>query len=171
MSTAPDNNPFAPPAAHVADIARSGAPELGGRGARFGAAIIDTLIQVGAYYALAFTVFSSLMPSSTRTGGVVGMFALQIIASFVLFIVIHGYLLATQGQTVGKKLLGLRIVRSNGERASVGRLIGVRYFLGWLIAVIPVVGVIYALVDSLMIFRESHKCIHDNIADTIVVTA
>ena len=171
MSTAPDNNPFAPPTAHVADIESSGAPGLGGRGARFGAAVIDTLIQLAAYFALAFTLFSSLMPTSTTTGSIVGMFALQIVASFVLFIVIHGYLLATQGQTVGKKLLGLRIVRSNGERASVVRLVGLRYFLGWIIAVVPFVGMIYALVDCLMIFRESHKCIHDNIADTIVVKA
>jgi len=170
MSTAPDNNPFAPPTAHVEDVA-SGAQELGGRGARLGAAIIDTAIQLAAYYALAFTVFSALMPSATSYGSIAGAFALQLVASFVLFILIHGYLLATQGQTVGKKLVGLRIVRSDGERASVVRLVGLRYFLGWIIAVIPVVGMIYALVDCLMIFRESHKCIHDNIADTIVVKA
>ncbi|MEP7099651.1 MAG: RDD family protein [Burkholderiales bacterium] len=171
MSTAPDKNPFAPPTAHVADIASSGALELGGRGARLGASIIDTLIQLAVYYALAFTVFSALMPTSTSTGSIVGRFALQLIASFALFILVQGYLLATQGQTIGKKLLGLRIVRSNGERASVVRLIGLRYFLGWIIAVIPVVGMVYALVDCLMIFRESHQCIHDNIADTMVIKA
>ena len=28
-----------------------------------------------------------------------------------------------------------------------------------------------ALVDALLIFRDSRKCLHDNIADTIVVKA
>ena len=39
------------------------------------------------------------------------------------------------------------------------------------IALIPVVGWLYGLVDALMIFRDSRKCLHDNIADTIVVKA
>ena len=33
-----------------------------------------------------------------------------------------------------------------------------------------VVGTIYGLVDVLMIFRASRRCLHDHIADTIVVT-
>ena len=36
---------------------------------------------------------------------------------------------------------------------------------------VPIVGAFYALVDCLLIFRESRRCLHDNIADTIVVTA
>ncbi|MBC8055364.1 MAG: RDD family protein [Rhizobiales bacterium] len=172
MSTAPDNtgNPFAPPTAHVEDVAMAGAPELAGRGARLGAALIDTAIQLGIFYGLAFTLFTSLQPSLDGAESV-SAFALQLVGGFVIFILLHGYLLATQGQTIGKKLVGLRIVRSNGERASPGRLIGLRYLLGWIIAVIPVVGMLYALVDCLMIFRESRKCLHDNIADTIVVKA
>jgi uncharacterized RDD family membrane protein YckC len=30
---------------------------------------------------------------------------------------------------------------------------------------------LYGLIDSLLIFRESRRCLHDNIADTIVVKA
>jgi len=170
MSTVSDNNPFAPPNAHVEDVAQ-GESKLAGRGARLGAALIDTVIQLAVYYGLAFVVFSKLMPSVRGGAAITVVFALQMLASFALFIVVHGYLLATRGQTVGKKLVGLRIVRSNGERASVGRLIGLRYCIGWVIAMIPFVGVLYAIVDSLMIFRDSHKCLHDNIADTMVVKA
>jgi len=36
-------------------------------------------------------------------------------------------------------------------------------------AFIPLFGQIDAIVNSLLIFRESRKCLHDNIADTIVV--
>jgi uncharacterized RDD family membrane protein YckC len=70
---------------------------------------------------------------------------------------------------VGKKLLGMRIVRSDGSRASAGRILGLRYTLGWVIASVPLVGSLYALVDALLIFRGSRQCLHDTIADTIVV--
>ena len=173
MNTAPDNNPFAAPTAHVADIPHAGEQQLGGRGARLGSVIIDGMLQGAVYYAVAFTMFSTLLPSNSPDsfGGMAGVFVLRIVISVGLFIALHGYLLATQGQTIGKKLLGLRILRSNGERASLGRLLGLRYFLGWVLLVIPFAGAIYGLADCLMIFRDSRKCLHDNIADTIVVKA
>ena len=44
----------------------------------------------------------------------------NLVIGFILFLVIHGYLLATRGQTVGKTLLKIRIVRSDGSPASPG---------------------------------------------------
>ena len=169
MSTVPETNRYAPPTAHVEDVA-DGTHELAGRGARLGAVTIDGLIQGAVYYALAFTAFGSLIPDA-KGGNVFGASTVQIVVSFALFAAINGYLLATQGQTVGKKLLGLRVVRSDGSRASLGRLIGLRYILSWVIVLVPFIGVIYALLDSLMIYRESRKCLHDNLADTIVIKA
>ena len=90
---------------------------------------------------------------------------------FIVFLLVHGYLLATRGQTVGKLLTKIRIVRSDGTRASFGRLVGLRFLLNSFLALIPVVGTIYALVDVLFIFRAERRCIHDLIADTIVVRA
>ena len=169
MSTPSDQNPFAPPTARVEDVATSG-PELAGRGARLGGALIDGLIQTGVYWLLAITLLKPMLPNLTRgaTAGLGSMLS-SMIVSILLFLLIQGYLLATTGQTIGKKLLGLRIVRSNGERADAGHAIGLRYVLVWAIASIPVAGWIFALADSLMIFRDSRKCLHDNIADTIVV--
>lgn len=169
MSTAPDQNPFAPPTARVEDVAAGGL-ELAGRGARLGAVLIDGLLQAAIYYAIAFTMFRSMIPD-TRAGLGVGSFVIQLVAGIGLFVLVQGYLLATQGQTVGKKLLGLRIVRSNGEAVSIGRMLGLRYFLGWVVTMIPFIGMIFALTDALLIFRDSRKCLHDNIADTIVINA
>jgi len=168
MNSAIDTNRFAPPTAHVEDV-QPDALALAGRGARLGSVLIDGLIQGGIYYALAFTVFRSLLPDPAAGGNVIGLIALQLGVGVVLFVLIQSYLLATQGQTIGKKLLGLRIVRSNGERASIARVLGLRYFLGWTVMMVPFVGAIFALVDSLLIYRESHQCLHDNIADTIVI--
>src|SRR3989442_312107 len=108
---------------------------------------------------------------STGVISMVTAFLMQPVGGLVLFTAVQGFFLATRGQTIGKMLLGLRIVRSDGERASLGRLIGLRYAIGSVIGVIPFIGVFYVLVDCLLIFRESHQCLHDNISDTIVVKA
>ena len=52
----------------------------------------------------------------------------------------------------------------------VGRLLlGLRYGVGMLMNVSAGLSMIYGLVDSLLIFRESRKCLHDSIADTRVI--
>jgi uncharacterized RDD family membrane protein YckC len=169
-STTESENRFAPPTAHVEDVPSTGI-EFAGRGARLGAAIIDGLVQAVIYYALAFTVLSGLIPARSFVAMSMGHSVMQLIGSFGVFALVQGYLLATEGQTIGKKLLGLRIVRTDGSRASIGRLLGLRYFTTWFFLAIPVIGMFYSLVDDLLIFRQSHQCLHDNIADTIVVKA
>lgn len=170
MSSVPEANPYAPPAAHVEDIAPAGEAGMpGGRGARFGAALIDGVIGGLAGWAL-----WKLTPLSAWVAGAFSVWqglAMQVIAGMTMFALIHGWLLATRGQTLGKLMLKLRIVRSNGERASLARLLGLRYALGTAIGIVPLVGWLYVLVDLLLIFRESRQCLHDNIADTIVVVA
>lgn len=74
--------------------------------------------------------------------------------------------LAKYDQSVGKRLMSIRVVRTSGERASMGRLVGLRYVVGTgLLGQIP----LYGLVDPLFIFRQDRRCIHDHVADTIVV--
>jgi uncharacterized RDD family membrane protein YckC len=68
-------------------------------------------------------------------------------------------------------LLGIKDVRADGSRATLGRIFWLRYFVNTLLTVIPVVGGLYALVDMLMIFGPAKRCCHDYIADTIVVRA
>jgi uncharacterized RDD family membrane protein YckC len=168
MSTAPQsNNPFAPPTAHVEDVNDTAGHEPAGRGARLGAVLIDGLLQGAVFFGLTSTVLP--LPTPKPGSNLFMLFAIQLALSAVIFAALQGYLLATQGQTIGKKLLGLRIVRSNGERASTLRLLGLRTFFSWALTLVPVVGIVYALADCLAIFRGSRKCLHDNIADTIVV--
>jgi uncharacterized RDD family membrane protein YckC len=76
-------------------------------------------------------------------------------------------LVARYGQTMAKRLLEIRVVRADGSQASLGRIFWLRNVVNTLLRVIP----LYGLIDSLFIFGERRQCIHDLIADTIVVRA
>ena len=169
--TTQDANPYAPPTAAVRDVAgeTAGGHVLAERSTRFFAALIDVVLLVLVMVLIGFvTPFKLFDPSTT---GFLAAVAVPYVVGMLVFLAVHGFLLATQGQTVGKKLLGIRIVRSDGSRGTLGRVFGLRYALNGLIASVPVVGTIYGLVDALMIFRDSRRCLHDQIADTIVVKA
>jgi uncharacterized RDD family membrane protein YckC len=75
------------------------------------------------------------------------------------------------GQTIGKRLLGIKVVRTDGSRASLSRIFFLRYLLNTLFMWVPLAGGLYALVDPLMIFGEARRCCHDYLADTIVIWA
>ena len=169
MSTPPESNRFAPPTAAVADV-ETGTGSLAGRGTRLIAIIVDGLILGAIFGLLAWlTPVNIFMPGDT--GGLVMILLRNLVVGFIAYMLVNGYLLHTQGQTVGKMLFKIRVVRSDGSKATLLRLAGLRYLVNTMITLIPVAGGIYALVDALMIFRDSRKCLHDNIADTIVVKA
>ncbi len=162
--TPPQANPYAPPQARVDDVPDvSAGPVLASRGVRFGGALIDSLLLVMLVLPpLYFLGWMTQGPSVLETlrNGVFG---------FVVFVLVNGTWLAQRGQTVGKRIVGTRIVRSDGSSVTFGRLLGLRYGLGWALTLIPVLGQLYGLVDSLLIFRASRQCLHDNFADTIVI--
>lgn len=170
MTSASEDNRFAPPQAHVEDVGTSAAGTLAERGTRLGAALIDVVIAM-AVFGIAALVTPLNIFKVPAADGITSILLLNLALGFLAFIAVHGYLLATRGQTVGKALLKIRIVRSDGSRASFARLAGLRYLTTSVIAAIPVVGTFYGLADALFIFRASRKCLHDNIADTIVVKA
>jgi uncharacterized RDD family membrane protein YckC len=58
-------------------------------------------------------------------------------------------------------------VRVDGSPVSLGRLILLRNVVVWVLSLIPMFGI----VDVLFIFGESRQCLHDRIADTIVIKA
>jgi uncharacterized RDD family membrane protein YckC len=76
-------------------------------------------------------------------------------------------LVARYGQTMGKRILEIKVVRSDGSPASLGRIFWLRNVVNSLLGLIP----LYTLIDLLLIFGDRRQCIHDLIADTIVVKA
>ena len=86
---------------------------------------------------------------------------------FVAWAWITILLVARYGQTIAKRMLEIRVVRSDGSQASLGRIFWLRNVVNGLLSVLP----LYEIIDSLFIFGERRQCIHDLIADTIVVKA
>lgn len=170
MAQPSEANRFAPPTAHVDDVAPAGdAPVLAGRGVRLGALLIDMAIGMSLAWGLSkLTPLRLFEPSASF-----GLLARDVAVSLALFLAVHGWLLLRHGQTVGKRALGLRIAGLDGGAVSPGRLIGLRYALPYAVLLVPVAGSalmsLWGLVDGLMIFRANRRCLHDVIAGTQVV--
>ena len=159
---------YAPPQAHVEDVVvEQDETALAGRGARLVAVVIDLLIlSVEMGLLSAVTPFD---PLSDKNAGTWTSLLINTVVSSTLFIVVQGYFLATRAQTLGKMAMKIRIARPDGTAASIGRIVGLRYGVSVLINLVPFLGLIWGLIDCLSIFRQSRRCLHDNIADTVVL--
>jgi uncharacterized RDD family membrane protein YckC len=89
--------------------------------------------------------------------------------NFAMFILLHGFLLYHQGQTIGKRMLRIRMVDLRGEVPALGRMLVTRYGIFWLISQIPGIGLSVKIADAAMIFRKDRRCLHDLTAGTRVV--
>jgi uncharacterized RDD family membrane protein YckC len=163
--------------------------ELAERGTRLLAASIDELIVFG----LALPMLGGAMPvimdavgradpqSLDSAGGLVDPqevlramtsgsgFVISIVAA-IAWSVVTVWLVAANGQSIGKRLTGIKVVRKDGSRASFARIFLLRNVVNYLPTFLPY-GLLYQLVDPLLIYQDSRQCLHDKIADTIVVRA
>jgi uncharacterized RDD family membrane protein YckC len=88
---------------------------------------------------------------------------------FVVFFAINYKFLITSGQTVGKKVLEIKIVDLNGSVPLFQPQLLIRYAVYLLPGQIPVVGQFISIINILFIFGKEKRCIHDLIAKTKVV--
>ncbi len=162
---------FAPPQAHVADVAVEGMA-LPSRGLRFLGALVDAVVAFGVSWAVVKLPGLQSMAKAQLEEANTSLWSLMpvsVVLGLVSLLVVQGWLLVTRGQTVGKLLFKMRIVRSDGSKPDAWRLLGLRYGIGVLASINPLISGIYVLVDALLIFRPSRKCLHDSIADTQVI--
>ena len=142
--------------------------ELAGRWSRLGAVVIDGIIGVILSLPLMsfFGVWNQIGEDGTLPLSTIIMLT---VFGIVVFLLVNGYLLSKYGQTVGKKLLDIKIVDMKGDKPEFVPLIAKRYLPIWAVSQIPLIGGILALIDALFIFRKDKRCIHDLIAGTRVV--
>ncbi|HNY30363.1 MAG TPA: RDD family protein [Fibrobacteria bacterium] len=129
--------------------------------------MVPTMLMIGAMV-LAILGSEKDVSSFYTIAAVLGL------VSLILFAMLLYYQLgmfAESGQTWGRRKMSIKIVRTDGSRVSVGRLIVYRNLAIQALGMIPFVGSVVPLVDILMIFRDNRLCLHDQIADTKVVKA
>jgi uncharacterized RDD family membrane protein YckC len=170
-------NPYAAPAARIEQINDNLDQGKASRGARLGAYLIDAvlygIVLAPYYYETIQRVAAVSAGTATPATATMGLGTLSIvgIGAMVVLGIINLVMLWKTGQTIGKKIVGMRIVRTDGNRASFPRLFFLRYLVPGIVTAIPIVGLVFWFIDVLWIFGEQRRCVHDLIADTIVVEA
>jgi uncharacterized RDD family membrane protein YckC len=178
--SSPSNNQYAPPRSAVADVAFADAAGIvkAGRGSRLAASLIDSLIFslpfVPAYFAAVGPLFRTghftllgLWLAVFATGM---LFYIALGVNFLVWIVV-AVMVHRNAQSIGKKLCGIKVARTDGSRATLGRIFWLRNVTNYALRLVPMLGPLYGLVDVLMIFGDQRRCCHDYLADTIVVRA
>lgn len=156
--------------------------ELAGRGTRLGAAVIDRLLATVVALpgvAMMWPMFVQLVMAGMRgeqpdmEGMNTGTFLLGIMvagAGLLALFIVQVWLLSTRGQSLGKRMLGIRIVKY-ADNSNPGFLHAwlLRNFVPGVIGAVPYIGLLFVLVDLAFIFGAERRCVHDYIAGTKVV--
>ena len=138
--------------------------KLAGVGARLTALIVDTFVQIMAVLLCAGIIFGT-NHRIRQAGANTNMSTVFAIFIVVVFVIYFGYYLvlemAMNGQTLGKRLFGLRIIRDNGQPIEFSQVL-IRGLIR------PVVDMMYVGL-FVILFSKKHKRIGDMAAGTIVV--
>jgi uncharacterized RDD family membrane protein YckC len=141
---------------------------LAGRWARLGAYIIDSIILILPFVAI-FVLTDSWEGAANRDYSVSEQL-IYFLIGIAQYLLVNGYLLHRRGQTVGKWVLGIRIVSFNTNKIlPLWKVFLVRYVPPAIVAMLPLVGVFLAIINDLFIFRKDKRCIHDHLAGTKVI--
>lgn len=137
------------------------------RGGRLAAVLIDGVILFALVLVTALAAGFGRGVTKGMVPALPGVIAFGVLGLALL--IVNIVLLSRFGQTLGKRAMGIAIVRSDGSRCELWRILVLRIVVARAIGFIPMVGALFALVDMLMIFGEECRCVHDYMADTIVI--
>jgi uncharacterized RDD family membrane protein YckC len=175
-----------PPLAPVAGVAGVGVVDtnLAERGTRLGAALLDWVLDMialtpgmlilgSSFLRLIVEAMQGHQPdmSELDVGKLILGGCLLAFGGLTL-LVIQVWMISTRGQSIGKRLLGIKIVLfADGRPAGFVHGWLLRNFVNGIIGALPWIGIVYKLVDVCFIFGDARRCLHDLIAGTKVVKA
>jgi len=95
---------------------------------------------------------------------------LIIVLSYLILGSTQLFYLVKHGQSLGKKALGIKIVKIDNEQVpGFATIFLLRSLIPNIISSVPYAGPVFWLIDILFIFRDDRRCMHDLIAQTKVV--
>jgi uncharacterized RDD family membrane protein YckC len=167
-------------------------PNLAERGPRLLARFIDWALEFaiaipggailgGEFMKLAMAVMQGRQPDFEELdikrlilGGSV------LAGAWLILLIVQVWMLTTRGQSIGKRIVGLRIVKLDGSAPGIVHAWLMREFLmsvfGFVLSFLPIIGPLMLrpalhITDWCMIFRDDRRCVHDLLAGTKVVRA
>jgi uncharacterized RDD family membrane protein YckC len=139
------------------------------RSSRLGAAIVDGVILAVMVYVpmgIGAAIGSAGAQSANAAGPVLLLVGLTL-TGFIAWAWLTLRQMKATGQSLAKKRFNIKVVLSDGSPVSLGTLIWKRNVLTWVLSIVP----LYSIIELLFIFGEKRQCLHDRMADTIVVDA
>jgi uncharacterized RDD family membrane protein YckC len=141
---------------------------LASRWLRFWAVFIDVLIGVIA--AIPIYLYTDYFQKLFETGTVDTSDLIAVTAySWLVFLLLNGYLLHKKGQTIGKNVMEIAIVDMKGQQLGLLNILGKRILPMTFVLYVPLIGQFVALLNYLFALRKNRRCLHDLIAGTQVV--
>jgi uncharacterized RDD family membrane protein YckC len=177
-SSAPPPGAFGTPVQTAPGLPAAGRYELAGWWSRVGAALIDGLIiGAGALVILALfgSVFSIGFFDSNETGVaslIVGMMLSFLAISIVALLYAPLMMARTNGKTLGRMALGIRVVRAKGQPMTFGwamlREVVVKALVFGILS--SITAGLASLLDILWpLWDDENRALHDFVVDTRVV--
>lgn len=147
--------------------------QLASAGRRFAGALLFSAVPFVAAMAAVFVLVAMLSSNDAYyqdefTTGMFWAMTVTFMAPFVAYWV-WWFMLAPEGQSPIKRMLGMRVVTASGAPAGVGpmllrSLVG-QHIITWIVP-------FYGLVNTLwLLWDKDRQCLHDKIASTYVVLA
>ena len=157
-----------------------GKGELASHGMRFSGALIDGMLKAICWMPAGFAAWGVLaedfragrQPAPEELMAVLNEAMMKSLPFLLVLALVQCALLSMRAQSVGKLLVGTRIVsHQDGIRVGFGRAFFLRGTIPWIIEQIPLFGRLFWVIDVSFIFGADRRCLHDYIAGTRVVNA
>lgn len=162
LDTAPAARPnrLSPDMVSQASLLDSLAPYYVGFGPRLGAMLIDLFFTI----VFPIVALAALITRGPRTsvGDQLGQYAFVACLSLLVFATYHVIQIALWGQTLGKALMGIRVVALDGSVPGVGRAL-VRVFGYGCSSLLAGWGFLMCALDP------KRQALHDHLAETVVI--
>jgi uncharacterized RDD family membrane protein YckC len=151
---------------------------LASRWKRLAGWIIDTVITSCAFFLVYLYVLKPVMEISDSSDMKRMTVNVVFFASYALiYLLFNAWLLINRGQTIGKRIMGTRIVNLSGEKVPLWKVFFLRemifwgpvHFVKYLHWSLQFLYLAFLFINDMCIFRDDRRCIHDLACGTRVI--